>query len=156
MRTQTISTLLTLLVAVLIVAAVPAKAGDGPLVIVPRDVDVYAQAGGAGQPVGQLAGGSKVRLATKGDDHWCKVYGDGVPGGEGWVWCGIGDDGQDYALTEAPAEPAPAPAPVPVKRDCQDFGPNEGSAGGAADPKLKYECEPLPNGYKRCCWVQYP
>jgi hypothetical protein len=79
---------------------------------VPRDVDVYAQPGGAGQPVGQLAGGSKVRLATKGEDHWCKVYGNGVPGGEGWVWCGIGDDGQDYALTEVPVEPAPAPAPL--------------------------------------------
>lgn len=56
----------------------------------------------------------------------------------------------------AGSNPAPAPAPAPIKTDCRVLGPNEGSAGGAADPKLKYECEPLPDGKKRCCWVQYP
>ena len=44
----------------------------------------------------------------------------------------------------------------PVKSDCRDLGPNEGAAGGAADPKMKYECEPLGGGHKRCCWVKYP
>jgi hypothetical protein len=77
----------------------PATAGDGPLVKVPLDVDVYAQPGGVGKPVGMLKGGTKVHLATKGEDHWCKVYDNNVPNGEGWVWCGIGDDGQNYALT---------------------------------------------------------
>lgn len=49
----------------------------------------------------------------------------------------------------------PPPA-QPVKTDCRVLGPNEGAAGGAADPKMKYECEPLGNGNKRCCWVKYP
>lgn len=112
MSHQSTFVLMMLVVAALSVAAVPATAGDGPLVVVPLNVDVYAQPGGVGQPVGQLEGGSKVRLATKGEDHWCKVYGNGVPGGEGWVWCGIGEDGQDYALIEAPAAPPPTPAPI--------------------------------------------
>ena len=49
-----------------------------------------------------------------------------------------------------------APAGQPVKYDCKDFGPNEGAGGGAADPKLKYECEATGGGNKRCCWVKYP
>jgi hypothetical protein len=55
-------------------------------------------------------------------------------------------------------KPAPPPPPPqqPVKTDCRDLGPNEGAAGGAADPKMKFECEPLGGGNKRCCWVKYP
>jgi hypothetical protein len=53
------------------------------------------------------------------------------------------------------SKPAPPPPP-PVKTDCQVLGPNQGAAGGAADPKMKYECEPLGGGNKRCCWVKYP
>jgi hypothetical protein len=43
-------------------------------------------------------GGSKVNLAAARQDRWCQVYGTAVPDSQGWVWCGKGDDGQDYSL----------------------------------------------------------
>jgi hypothetical protein len=100
MNFQSLAFVLTM--AALIVG--PATAGDGPLVKVPLDVDVYAKPGGEGQPIGVLKGGTKVHLATKREDHWCKVYDNNVPSGEGWVWCGIGEDKQDYSLTVVPLQ----------------------------------------------------
>jgi hypothetical protein len=51
----------------------------------------------------------------KEDDHWCNVQGDDVPGGPGWIWCGMGDDGKNYAvspvaadMTEPPVDEKPA------------------------------------------------
>jgi hypothetical protein len=76
----------------------PACAGDGPDVEVPLPVGVYAEPGGDGNPVGAIEGPKNVNLAEKRDDHWCKVYGPNVPGGSGWIWCGKGDDGQDYSV----------------------------------------------------------
>jgi hypothetical protein len=126
----------------------------GTLVKVPLDVDVYDQPGGEGNKRPQfLKGGSQVYL-LKEEHHWCNVQGDVVPGGPGWIWCGIGDDKQDYSLK--PVAAAPAPAAEPVKSDCKIIGPNEEAAGGSSDPKIKYECEDLDGGKKECCWVKYP
>jgi hypothetical protein len=130
----------------------PGYGGDGPSVKVPLDIDVYDQAGGEGKPrSGFLKGGSTVNF-VKEEDHWCEVYGTAVPGNRGWIWCGKGDDGQNYQLTFLNAESNAAP----VKSDCKEIGPNEEAAGGSSDPKAKYECEELGNGNRQCCWVKYP
>ena len=71
----------------------PPKANQSmgpPTPTVPQDVDVYAQPGGEGKPIGILKGGSKVLLTDKRPDQWCHVAGDPVPTGQGWVWCGQG------------------------------------------------------------------
>ena len=61
-----------------------------PVVTVPQDVDVYAEAGGAGTPVGVLKAGSRPQLYESRPDQWCRVAGNAVPNGGGWVWCGEG------------------------------------------------------------------
>jgi hypothetical protein len=71
------------------------------MVTVPRNVDVYDQPGGKGSPRGMLKRNSQVTLLQKRADHWCKVSGDAVPGGPGWIWCGIGDNNKDYSLKPA-------------------------------------------------------
>ena len=165
-------TAILIALASLALNAAPAMTAQyaGTLSIVPNDVDVYDQPGGESKPRAEsLKGQSQVYLQEQNADHWCKVAGDAVPGNVGWIWCGQGGDGKDYSLipTAAPDTPAGAPAGAgsggggtpaaePIKTDCKDFGPNEGSAGGASDPKLKYECEDTGNGNKRCCWVKYP
>ena len=130
----------------------PGYAGDGPAVKVPLDIDVYDQPGGEGKPrSGFVKGGSIVNFVEE-KDHWCEVYGNAVPGNRGWIWCGKGDDGQNYQLTFLNAESNAAP----VKSDCKMVGPNEEAAGGSSDPKMKYECEEMGNGNRQCCWVKYP
>jgi hypothetical protein len=76
------------------VPPVMAKSG-GDLVKVTLDVDVYAQPGGVGKPIGVLRENSQVELINQRKDHWCNVQGAAVPapGNFGWVWCGIGEDG---------------------------------------------------------------
>jgi copper(I)-binding protein len=67
-----------------------------------------------------LAAGSAVALLVETEDHWCHVEGHAVPGGKGWVWCGIGEDGKSYELIatgagkglETPAPTGGAPAPT--------------------------------------------
>ncbi len=145
-----------LLLVVLSATSAPARAGDGPSVKVPLDIDVYDEPGGKGNPRnGFLKGGRIVNLAEK-QGRWCEVYGNAVPGDRGWVWCGKGDDGKNYKLIFLNGEPAPAPAPTPVKSDCKEVGPNEEAAGGSSDPTMKYECEESGNGNRKCCWVKYP
>ena len=72
-----------------------ARAGDGPLVEVPLDVDVYADPGGVGKPVAMIRG---KRPPPERRRSLVPVYGPKVPGGKGWIWCGKGDDGQDYSV----------------------------------------------------------
>ncbi|AQA04685.1 hypothetical protein BVC93_22230 [Mycobacterium sp. MS1601] len=57
-----------------------------PTSTVSGDVDVYAQPGGVGQPVGILRGGQSVEVLERRGDNWVRVSGAGVPGGSGWVW----------------------------------------------------------------------
>ena len=79
-------------------ALLPAKAAEdaSPLVKVPLDVDVYDQPGGQGKSSQVLNGGSEVYLLEERADHWCRIQLD--KGGAGWIWCGEGEDGQDYSV----------------------------------------------------------
>ena len=62
-------------------------------------MDVYDKANGKGKPRNDsLKAGSTVELRKENGTHWCNVQGEAVPGGPGWIWCGIGDDGKDYKL----------------------------------------------------------
>lgn len=93
---------------------VPASALDGYAVRVPLDIDIYDQPGGEGKPRPQhLKAGSEVSLIEESDDHWCQVdsWRDPVPGGKGWIWCGKGDDGEDYSVTKLTADEINAPKP---------------------------------------------
>jgi len=95
------------------VATAPATALDGEAVRVPLDVDVYDEPGGVGQArPEQLKGGSRLILMNE-NEHWCHVdnWKDPVPGGKGWIWCGQGDDGQDYSVTKLSADEINAPEP---------------------------------------------
>jgi hypothetical protein len=80
-------------------ALLPAKAAENnnTLVKVPLDVDVYDQPGGEGKKSSQfLNAGSEVYLLEERADHWCHIQFD--KGGTGWIWCGTGEDGQDYSV----------------------------------------------------------
>ncbi len=112
------------LTSVTLVSAIAMAAENaGTLVKVPFDVDVYDQPGGEGNKRPQfLKGGSEVYL-LKEDDHWCNVQGDAVPGGPGWVWCGIGDDNQDYTL-----KPVMDGGQPPMKPDGDDAKPADKDA----------------------------
>jgi hypothetical protein len=100
---------LTLLAAVAssTIAVTPADAAD-QAVIVPLDVDVYGvpEDDSTKQPQ-PLGGGSQVLLVEQRNDGWCHVASgkDPVPGGEGWIWCGLGGDNQDYSVQPVPGEP---------------------------------------------------
>jgi hypothetical protein len=88
-----------LMLAGVAVSSVPTSALAGDTVTVPRNVDVYDQPGGEGKPrSGFLKRKSQVTLLKQRSDHWCQVSGGAVPGGTGWVWCGMGDNGKDYSL----------------------------------------------------------
>jgi hypothetical protein len=134
---------LAALLVILSMATAPANAGEPNLVKVPLDIDVYDHPGGEGKPRGQfLKAGSQVDLLEQNADHWCHVAGanDPVPGGSGWIWCGKGDDGQDYSVkpvaadtggmtepteegaTESPADETPEPT--------EPGGGGGGSGGG--------------------------
>lgn len=146
--------------AVLTLGVATARAADGPLVEVPLDIDVYAEPGGVGEPVAMIKGGTQVSLATE-DDHWCNVYGPNVPGGKGWIWCGMGDDKQNYAVkpvvAEKPAEPDKGGGTAaPVKSDCKTIGPNEEAGGGSSDPKVTYKCVDVGDGTRECCFYTQP
>ena len=92
---------------------------NGTLSTAPLDVDVYDQPGGEGTKRPQfLKGGSQVYLQQE-IEHWCKVAGDAVPGDVGWIWCGKGDDGQNYALKPVVAEEKPDNIPV-VEAKCPE------------------------------------
>jgi hypothetical protein len=77
-------------------ALLPATAAENALVKVPLDVDVYDQPGGQGKSSQFLNGGSEVYLLEERADHWCHIQLD--KGGTGWIWCGEGEDGQDYSV----------------------------------------------------------
>jgi len=120
----------TLLVTALNASSVtPAMAkSGGDLVTVPLDVDVYAQPGGVGKPIGMLPQGSQVELINQRKDQWCNVQGGAVPapGNFGWVWCGIGEDGQDFSL-----KPMTANVPANPGGDMTEpTEPNEPTGGG--------------------------
>ncbi len=169
-RSAVLMTLLALAVTAFSVPPASAKSG-GDLVKVERDIDVYVQPGGVGEPVGVLRKKSEVELITKRKDHWCNVQGAAVPtsGNIGWVWCGIGDDKQDYRLKPVVAE-TPAPtgggsngagggggdAAEPIKSDCKIIGPNEGAGGGSKDPKVTFKCVDIGDDKKECCFYTQP
>lgn len=89
-------------VAMLHIVSLPAISTAAEMVVVPLDVDVYDHPGGEGKPRKKnLQANSTVTLLVKRKDHWCQVEGDAVPGGKGWVWCGIGGDQKNYALLPA-------------------------------------------------------
>lgn len=74
-------------------ASASPKANQGagaPEAIVRKDVDIYKQPGGVGRPFDVLRIGTKVGVYQRRADQWCFVAGRGVPGGEGWIWCGKG------------------------------------------------------------------
>lgn len=111
-----------------ITSSAMAKSG-GDLVKVMLDVDVYAQPGGEGEPIGILRKNSQVELINQRNDHWCNVQGAAVPapGNFGWVWCGVGDDKQDYSL-----KPLAGDMPeTPTKPT--GGGGGEGGGGAAGD-----------------------
>jgi hypothetical protein len=169
---STRSTLVFSVLAAMALSVAPVFAADGPLVEVPLPVDVYAEPGGVGKPVGVIEGPKEVNLATKRDDDWCKVYGANVPGGTGWIWCGMGDDGKNYAVkpvaAEKPAEPdmgggaggGGGGAAEPIKSECKIIGPNEGAGGGSDNPKVTFKCvdivEGENKGKKECCFYTQP
>jgi hypothetical protein len=66
------------------------QSGGAPVVTVKQDVDVYQQPGGVGQPIGILKAGSRPQMYETRPDQWCRLAGNQVPGGGGWVWCGQG------------------------------------------------------------------
>jgi hypothetical protein len=75
------------------VNAAPPKANQGlgvPTVTVNNEVDIYEQPGGVGKPFDSVKANSQVNLSEKRSDDWCHVFGDAVPHGSGWVWCGKG------------------------------------------------------------------
>ena len=87
--------------------------------------------------------------------------------GHQWIWCGMGDDGQNYAVkpvvAEKPAEPdmggggaGGGGAAEPMKYDCKIIGPNEGAGGGSNDPKVTFKCEDIGDGKKECCFYKEP
>jgi hypothetical protein len=151
--------------AVSLPAAVHSMASH-PLVKVPEDVDVYDQPGGVGKPrKGFLAKDSIVALLDGPNDDWCHVSGDAVPGKEGWVWCGVQEDGTSYELTKVDSgsdtgtdtsgsdTSGSGTTPMePVEHDCKDIGPNEQMGGGSSDPNETFKCTPLENGGQHCCW----
>ena len=123
-----------LLVTTLTASTTPlamAKSG-GDLVKVMLDVDVYAQPGGEGEPMGMLRKNSQVELINQRKDHWCNVQGAAVPapGNFGWVWCGIGDDKQDYSLKPVTAD-MPETTGGGITEPTQPSG-GGGAGGGAA------------------------
>jgi glioma pathogenesis-related protein 2 len=127
-RTIAVSTLVSL---ALLCLPVTAAEYAGTLVKVPLDIDVYDKAGGEGKKrPGFVKGGSQVYLLKQRPDHWCKVQGDAVPGGPGWIWCGKGDDGQDYSVT--PVTDAGMPPP-----DTGDGKPPVEPNGGDGKPASK-------------------
>jgi len=111
MRNQMVRQIL-FVVGVTLIVSVNCGASAGETVKVPLDVDVYAQPGGVGKPVEQLKAGSKVIFLGGRKDHWCQVGGEAVPGGKGWVWCGVGDDGRNYDLIVTDPETQKTPLPV--------------------------------------------
>ncbi len=149
-------------VAVLIlVAHAPAMAAsDGPMVKVPLDVDVYDKPNGKGKPRNEsLRSGSTVELLKENGTHWCNVQGEAVPGGPGWIWCGIGDDGKDYKLIKMGGSANDAGSggdAQPIKSDCKIIGPNEGAGGGSSDPTVTYKCVDIGDGKKECCFYKQP
>jgi hypothetical protein len=117
---------------------------------IPRSVDVYAQPGGVGKPVGSVKRNSQVTLVRQRSDHWCKISGSAVPGGTGWIWCGMGDDGKDYSLQ--PAGGGGKVTQGPKDYNCSAKGTNAAGtpAGFATSPltanseaDAKAQCEAL-------------
>ncbi len=85
-----------------------------PMATVTEDVDVYDKPGGEGTKQPEfLKAGSWVILYEERDDHWCDVGSktDPVPGGRGWIWCGMGDDAKDYSLRRLTADEVNSPKP---------------------------------------------
>ena len=167
-------TVAALMFAGLAFGVAPASAMQAKPVQVPLDVDVYDQPGGEGKPRGQfLKGGSEVGLMEQNADNWCHVESakDPVPGGSGWIWCGMGDDGKNYAVKPVVAEKPTEPdmggggggggAAEPIKYDCKIIGPNEGAGGSSPDPKVTFKCVDIPDegekkGMKECCFYKQP
>jgi hypothetical protein len=65
------------------------QSAGAPDVTVPQEVDLYADPGGAGQPIGTVKAGTRVQLYEQRPDQWCRINGHDMPQG-GWVWCGEG------------------------------------------------------------------
>ena len=126
------SLLAVFMLAGLALQTAPAGAGGPLLVEIPLDVDVYDQPGGEGKPRGVLAGGSQVDLLQRNDDQWCQVAGakDPVPGGSGWIWCGQGEDGHDYAVKPVSAD-APEGGMTEPTEPTEPTGGGGGGGGGA-------------------------
>jgi hypothetical protein len=95
------------LIAGLLLAASPVGAGDADLVKVPLDSPIYDKPSNQKTKRPQmLKGGAKVILMRMRIDDWCQVAPADVPipGGPGWIWCGIDKDGKDYRLKPVAAD----------------------------------------------------
>jgi hypothetical protein len=58
----------------------PEESGAGGVGnVIKADVDLYAEPGGVGKPIGMLTPADDVALVRCRDDNWCQVTG-------GWVW----------------------------------------------------------------------
>ena len=122
------STLAIILVG-LALGVSPASAGDSNLVKVPLDVDIYDKPADENTKRPQFVkGGTEVILMQKKLDYWCQITTANVPipGGTGWIWCGMGDDGQNYAVKPVVAE-------GPMEPDDMGGGAGGGGGGGVTD-----------------------
>ena len=93
--------------SIVILAGLSLGMVSGGAVEVPLDVDVYDQPADESTKRSQfLKGKSQVILLHQNADHWCNVAPgkDPIPGGTGWIWCGKGDDGQDYSVRKVTAD----------------------------------------------------
>jgi len=70
-------------------AAAAAPAGtEGVTATVVQDVDLYDAPDGKGIVINMLTRGQKVRVPEPCVDNWCRVEGEDVPGGNGFVYSG--------------------------------------------------------------------
>lgn len=70
-------------------AAAGAPAGmEGVTATVVQDVDLYDAPGGNGIVINMLTRGQKVTVSEPCVDNWCRVEGEEVPGGTGFVYSG--------------------------------------------------------------------
>jgi hypothetical protein len=100
--------LMLLGVVSLSLSSLPAFSADGSKpIIVPHDVVVYGEPGDESTKQSAfLKGGSQIKLFSQRSDNWCHVRGgkDPAPRGQGWIWCGMGDDGKNYSVKKVAAE----------------------------------------------------
>ena len=101
------STIGLLMLAGLLLTSGTAPAGDFDLVVVPLDAAIYDKPSNEKtKRPHRLRGGTEVILLRTRIDDWCQVAAAKVPipGGTGWIWCGVEQDGTDYRVKPVAAD----------------------------------------------------